>query len=517
MQVIMLSYSRLVKVVEEYAPLKERFSSWNSIINSDNEKEYNDNSGATAAVMYERVLAFMSSDFTTLVNNSDKMYSTLENVMHKAAGLLCACETFPDILKGGAVESPISWQSRSAAPSLDILYLDDEDCKRTDYSGTISDQTDNVEDCCKVLPDEIEALRAALDRVETVDINVETNIVAVEECIPKELYTKNLYTAMKLYVAGINGLEATVINNLSSLIDENAKEAHMRTHDYSGESTDNLAFIKRAIYKDMGYTDEEIDAITAQGIKVGTVDVNFVKITDLPEGQNYGGNQHWYMNAEWWHPLQRATSGNGCGVIAAVNMYLYMTGRTEVTKAEFEEIIKQYYLANELGRGGDGTSIARQAAVLGPTGATPEQIEFYVEWMCAHDPDHPSTVKMEWDYSQGYETDYDNMKKQLEQGIPVVWAVFDWHNGVGTGDEYLHFYNYDASTNTYTDGGGASSHYVTVTAIYEKVNDDGSVSRMVEVSSTGQRQYIDYDEYIEFVSGNPANVPFSSITNTTVG
>ena len=306
------------------------------------------------------------------------------------------------------------------------------------------------------------------------------------------------------------------MDTLSPLIDEKAKEFHVRSYDYTGESTDNLAFIKRAIYKDMGYTDEQIDAETAQGIRVGNVGEAFVKITDLPEGQNYGGNQHWYTSTDWWHTLDYRTNGNGCGVIAAINMYLYMTGQTSVTKAEFEELVRKYFLADELGRGGDGISIARQAAVLGPTGATPDQIEFYVEWMCEHDPDHPVKLDVEWDWTDNYETDYDNMKKQLEQGVPVVWAVFDWHNGVGSGNDYLHFYTYDAANDKYTDAGGASSHYVTVTAIYEKVNDDGSISRMVEISSTGQKQYIDYDEYMEFVGGNPANQPFSSITNTTV-
>ena len=44
----------------------------------------------------------------------------------------------------------------------------------------------------------------------------------------------------------------------------------------------------------------------------------------------------------------------------------------------------------------------------------------------------------------------------------------------------------------------ANSHYVVATAIYEQEQADGSYRRMVEVSSWGERYYIDYDEYLDF-------------------
>ena len=40
---------------------------------------------------------------------------------------------------------------------------------------------------------------------------------------------------------------------------------------------------------------------------------------------------------------------------------------------------------------------------------------------------------------------------------------------------------------------------------------------MVEVSSWGNKLYVDYDQYVDLVSDDPNNEPFSSITNTTVG
>ena len=50
----------------------------------------------------------------------------------------------------------------------------------------------------------------------------------------------------------------------------------------------------------------------------------------------------------------------------------------------------------------------------------------------------------------------------------------------------------------------------------EALNDDGSVRRMVEVSTWGEKAYVDYDEYIALCGEDLANYPFSSVTNTTI-
>ncbi|AOZ97289.1 hypothetical protein [Butyrivibrio hungatei] len=61
----------------------------------------------------------------------------------------------------------------------------------------------------------------------------------------------------------------------------------------------------------------------------------------------------------------------------------------------------------------------------------------------------------------------------------------------------------------------ASSHYVVITAIYEEKDIVGTSRIMLEISSWGKKYYVDYDQYIDFVSDNPHNKPFSSITNTS--
>ncbi len=65
-------------------------------------------------------------------------------------------------------------------------------------------------------------------------------------------------------------------------------------------------------------------------------------------------------------------------------------------------------------------------------------------------------------------------------------------------------------------GGGASSNYVVATGIYEEFDDNGYKRRMVEISSWGNKYYVDYDQYIDVVSQNPLNQPFSSVMNTKI-
>ena len=39
---------------------------------------------------------------------------------------------------------------------------------------------------------------------------------------------------------------------------------------------------------------------------------------------------------------------------------------------------------------------------------------------------------------------------------------------------------------------------------------------MIEISSWGEKYYVDYDQYIKVVSDNPLNQPFSSVFTTEI-
>lgn len=75
----------------------------------------------------------------------------------------------------------------------------------------------------------------------------------------------------------------------------------------------------------------------------------------------------------------------------------------------------------------------------------------------------------------------------------------------------------DTSTGIAVDSGERStSHYVVATGIYEETDAAGNKKRWVEVSSGGNKRYVDYDKYIEITSDLCSNEPFSSISNTKV-
>ena len=262
-------------------------------------------------------------------------------------------------------------------------------------------------------------------------------------------------------------------------------------------------------------------------VRIGTVSDTFIQVTGVPvKDKNgaivryetrYGGNQAWLKDI----PKDgKRFSDMGCGVVASVNQYLYLTGQTTITYDEYKKVLNVFLNAEDQPvTRRDTHSEVRQQAIKGPIGgALPDQMSTFITTMCK---DKGVNVSSSWDSIRGYEADYENMKKQLEKGIPVIWSVhsFDgdnvhFHEYDPTNGAYL--YVYDEKTDTVKKGGRASSHYVIATGIYEDYDDTGNKRRMVEISSWGEKYYVDYDQYIGVVSKNPCNQPFSSVMNTKI-
>ena len=504
MQIILLSYSRLVKVVEEYFSLKSMLSNWNSIIVTDNEKEYASNSGKTATAMYERVVAFEKNDFTTLVNNTDVMLSTLESAMHKTSGLICACESFPNILRGGEIESPVYWESLNAAPSLDILYLEDKYCKLSGFDGVISDNTDNVEECCENQTEEIGLLKDSLSNLKLISLNVDGYISEIEESITKELYTKELYAAMKLYVAGVKGLEALVVSYLSPLVDQKAKEFHLRGYDYIGESgvASNVVNIATATVNMGPYVypnfDPKVlfDVAKKAGVKIADLwdyilhkhipqdwsnqkllvvlyllsqgqscsllesylhlKNNKKEISEVYETGDYIENQYAWGKVKYGTPMPFLDgSGNmayqGCEIIAMINAYTAMGRNLSVD--EVAELIEQFEL-----RGG---------TLNGAFGTSP-------------------TVILEYLTLQGYETqvcqeeDYAEIQQIAETSDTLIVTVYNNEEDLFS---MIHTVNIEKSVQA--DGtieyvvhnaGDSSKLYSTIEEAIESVGDNGKTA-----------------------------------------
>ncbi len=250
-------------------------------------------------------------------------------------------------------------------------------------------------------------------------------------------------------------------------------------------------------------------------VRIGKVSDTFVSVTDPNSSDlHYGGNQSWFINEP---DYGKKLDANGCGAIAAVNQSLYLTGQTTISIEEYKKMVNAYMKAEDCSPDSrTQKSKNRINAVKGFTGALPGQMTEYVEHTCKN---KGINVKTDWDYVQGYQNDYQNMKKQLKEGIPVIWAVNDnKENAKKAGDDTkvgVMFYEYKKGTYT-VKYKAVTSHYVTATAIYEDTDATGKTRRMVEISSWGEKLYVDYDQYIDIVSDDPNNEPFSSITNTTV-
>ena len=110
--------------------------------------------------------------------------------------------------------------------------------------------------------------------------------------------------------------------------------------------------------------------------------------------------------------------------------------------------------------------------------------------------------KATWGLSGDFVITYIRIEEMIKNNIPVILS-FD----KGNSDEGISIY-YTDGANNFIESQKLSSHYVTITGIIEysdaMANKIGH-KRMLEVSSWGEKFYIDYDEYSTFMS------PFTNI------
>ncbi len=506
--ILYLQHSKLKSTTEEYGGMQAILQRWLEIIDEDNNLQYYDNSGNAEQARFDRVVAFKNNNFDTLQSNTAAVFNTLTEALTKCGALICSCEEFPAILNTGKDgDGPIFYESVNAAPPVDELLFNNQFCNESSCAGTISDETDNVTKYCSEQATSIEKLTAKLGELQIMNPSIDGYLSVVSDRNEKEQRVKKLFSALKLYVAGINALNSLVVNAFAPLIDEEAKEFHLRDYQYTPDEKKDGTILK----------DIYIQKLEETRVRIGNVSDAFITVTDEngnPLTDGYGGNQYWYGTNDFGYYV--TVGPTGCGVIAAINQYLYLTGQTTITKTEYDKLVKDYLDARDLVPGfvPDNLNIiaqGRRAAVSGFTGALPGQMIDFVSDMSAREG---VLVISGWDPVDDYEKDYDHMKDQLKNNIPVIWAVHDFDSSsTSDASDDLTFYKY--KDGEYVEDSKASSHYITVVGIYENEGDPNH-KRMVEVSSCGQHQYIDYDEYVEWASKNPCNMPFSSITNTAV-
>ncbi|SDA60293.1 hypothetical protein SAMN02910275_01485 [Butyrivibrio sp. INlla18] len=560
--VIYLDKRVLNLTIDEYITLKDTLLAWKDIIQTNITKVEDASNGLTTKAFSSCDHFYLNNIYADLLDKTIIAIETMEQVSYCANNLLLRCENFYEILEGleeycGDVFATVGFysamQGTAQAPLTTELYL--EDTYYGQDGGAIGSTTESAIGLFSIISEENNTVLDYLSSLEIGEIDVSGECAAIQDDCDKKERLEILFSSFVKYVNGVNKLNTMASEKFGSICESPFMASYTRNYDYSGYKANiqsvSLERAHRAELHGLGITDEDIDATlskgtvtlaemvsinkSARGERIGINNNYFVKVIETDSNGvqtiRYGGDQGKFPTGDGLlHVLDNRLNENGCGVVAAVNQYLYLTGQYNISEEDYKKLANGFFLCEDmdLDSYSEGCASAlRSFAVIGPTGALPVQMCNYVEGMCIK-AENSVEVSSHWDLTQDYEKDYVNIKKQLSNDIPVIWAFHDNLNGIvlETGKdlgfvdekdiEKLSIKKYDAATGTYIDTYTADSHYVTVTAIYENYDNNGELKRMVEISTWGEKAYVDYDEYVEYVSKHPGNRPFSSITNTTV-
>ena len=285
---------------------------------------------------------------------------------------------------------------------------------------------------------------------------------------------KHMIESLNQKLQQIDDIEANVKSLFSTDGIDSIKSAIRTLHEGFSE-TDFVPITYPSICAITKLKSLEDEIPNPMGIRTG-IDENFITVlnddgTVMDDGKGFGGAQSW---------LDPEIGDHACGIVAAVNTYLYITGQTTITKSQYIKLCEQFRKEHPV----DNFLIEKEIF-----GAIPSSMGDYIEDRCR---EQGLSIKTSWNWYKGSDQ-YDTMKKMLADNIPVVWGLYSERKEL-TLYEYK-VDNYVENEENYK----VKSHYVVATAIYEQEQADGSYRRMVEVSSWGERYYIDYDEYLDFV------------------
>ena len=333
--------------------------------------------------------------------------------------------------------------------------------------------------------EQIEALRARNRQIED---DMEELKRYIEHQWITETYGSFKYSQYYIEITNNKHLIENLNQKLQQIDDIEASVKSL----FSTDGIDSIKSAIRALHEGFSETDfvpityPSICAITKlksledeipnpMGIRTG-IDENFITVlnddgTEKKDKNNielgFGGYQGW---------IDSEISGSACGVVAAVNTFLYITGQTTITESEYVDLCMQFCDEHPL----DNYLMEKEIF-----GAIPSSMGDYIEDRCE---EQGLSIKTSWNWYKGV-NQYDTMKKMLANNIPVIWGLYSKR-------KELTFYKYEVDS--YVPKKHINSHYVVATAIYEQEQADGSYRRMVEVSSWGERYYIDYDEFLDF-------------------
>ena len=222
---------------------------------------------------------------------------------------------------------------------------------------------------------------------------------------------------------------------------------------------------------------------------------NFIQVADKAGGPSFGGNQGWFSGDKFGN-----LSRQGCGVIAAVDTLLYLSGCYDNSFEKYSHEVDGFCQNRRLAklfmkeisfRKYDNFSFA--------IGILPIQISGFLNRQMKS---AGRKIHFKWNGIHGHRDLFFKMKSMISRNIPVIWSLYS-HG------KQIKLYVKNPADRFVYSGITVNNHYVTATAVYEACSKE--YPRMIEISSWGKRYYIDFDEYLEYVGNSLINKYCSNI------
>lgn len=265
----------------------------------------------------------------------------------------------------------------------------------------------------------------------------------------------------------------------------------------------------------------QINPLAGPAERMGLSNPDFVKVVDDNGTEYYGLNQSWFEEDGRFGVFDKEISESACGWMALKNTQFYLEGAATVDKERFIEATRLEYCLDNLTKiefasplGYDPIRIGWQLEAQSQLNCLKGGKVLTAEWtgfsrsssFKNRDYDFYDLSKLACDIP-----DLDNlidnyqiptiekMQEMLDNDIPVIMS---YHSQ--TGEELIPYLDAGAVIpkykDTYSNPDGFSSHYYTVTGIIYNVEKNGEYTTVLEISNWGEKQYLDYSEYVDKVS-----------------
>lgn len=245
-----------------------------------------------------------------------------------------------------------------------------------------------------------------------------------------------------------------------------------------------------------------------EGTRIGLKEDGYVAIVGENGTVYYGGDQGWFAEEDI------LLKKYGCGIIATVNLLLYMSGRTNLTQEEYMQEVREFLE--------DDWSARKE--LENEEGYYSISMMLYTNQYFKH---HEMGYTTMWELTQA--DMLNNIQEMLSNNLPVILDIGEGvpsgykipdkiEKGKGEEEEkeiengeegkkgkkerevaYQGILFYAFRNGEYVPVQNCRDHYVTVTGIREYDREDGKHQIMLEISTWGKKYYMDYDEYKAFI------------------